>query len=222
MDLRRGRRGRSEGENAQLSCPVCFDDDVTESSYFPCGHSVCAACNASLLRRGFLACPTCRTPRDGVSQAAVEHANQERVRQNDEDERGNAGTGIGMTISHAGERYRILFFPDESQGSPFGTLGRPALGGRGARPVRSARTLRMAPPYHTRIQRYNGQRRTMRRREEEEGEPAEAGEEEENMENGENVPPGVEIGVGAMLQRLVNGLLVPTTLSEFLARRRRV
>jgi hypothetical protein len=62
----------------------------------------------------------------------------------------------------------------------------------------------------------------MRRREEEEGEPAEAGEEEENMENGENVPPGVEIGVGAMLQRLVNGLLVPTTLSEFLARRRRV
>jgi hypothetical protein len=218
MALRRGQGERAR-ENAREPCPVCFDEDVTERAYFQCGHSVCSACNATLLQRGFLACPICRTPREGVSQAAVEHSNRERTRQNEADERGDGGMGIGLTVSHAGERYRILFFPDESEGSPFATLGRqdmsgwPAPGGRGARamrPMRAARTLRLAPPYHMR-------RRSGRGQEEEE-----AGEVEEEEENRENRPPGVRMALDGPMEALVDGLLNPVNMQEFLARRQRV
>jgi len=188
-ELKRGR-GTHTRENAQAPCPVCFEEDVTERSHFPCGHSVCAACNATLLQRGFLACPTCRTPREGITQAAVDHANQQRTLQDqgrEDGAGGEMGRAMGLTVSHAGERYRILFFPDESQGSPFATLGRqdmsgwPAPGGRGARPLRAARTLRMMPPYHTRPPLSSVQNRTRRR----EGEQAEGGEEEEEEGEGE-------------------------------------
>ena len=217
---------------------MCFEEDVTERSHFPCGHFVCTACNATLLQRGFLNCPTCRTPRNGVSQAAVEHASQQRVLQNEADERGDGGMGVGMTISHAGQRYRILFFPDESQGSPFATLGRqdmggwPAPGGRGARamrPMRAARTLRMMPPYHSRSPLSSLQNRTRRREggqaEEEEEEEEEEGEgEEENREGAPRAhrPPGEPMTLDPSMERLVDGLLNPVDVSEFLARRQRV
>jgi len=197
---------------------VCFEEDVTERSHFPCGHSVCTACNATLLQRGFLACPTCRTPREGITQAAVDHANQQRTLQDQgrEDGGGEMGRAMGLTVSHAGERYRILFFPDESQGNPFATLGRqdmggwPAPGGRGARPVRpmrAARTLRIAPPYHTRPSARRG---------------AEEEEEEGEGENQENRPPGVRMALDPSMERLVDGLLNPVDVPEFLARRQRV
>ena len=216
-ELKRGRGARAR-ESAQAPCPVCFEEDVTERSHFPCGHSVCTACNATLLQRGFLACPTCRTPREGVSQAAVDHANQQRTLQDQGREDGGAGTPIGLTVSHAGERYRILFFPDESQGSPFATLGRqdmsgwPAPGGRGARPIRPMRGAhaRIAPPYHTRP--------SARGRAEQE----EEAEEEGGEENRENRPPGVRMALDPSMERLVDGLLNPVDVPEFLARRQRV
>ena len=218
--LSRTRGARAREEDGPAQCPVCFEENVTERAHFPCGHFVCADCNTSLLRRGFLACPTCRTPRDGVSEAAVEHANRERTRQNEEEERGDAGMGIGMTVSHAGQRYRILFFPDESHGSPFATLGRqdmggwPAPGGRGARPLRAARTVRAAPPYHTRhaapMARFRAERT--------EAEERDGSESEEE----ENRPPGVRMRLDGALADLVDGLLNPVDVPEFLARRQRV
>lgn len=200
---------------------MCLEENLTERSYFPCGHFVCASCNTTLLQRGFLCCPTCRTPREGVSQDAVEHANQQRTLQDQEDERGDGGMGVGMTISHAGQRYRILFFPDESQGSPFATLGRqdmggwPAPGGRGARPLRAARTIRTTPPYHTRRQPPAARSRA-RRNEAEEGNGSESDEEAENR------PPGVRMRLDGPMADLVDGLLNPVDVSEFLARRQRV
>ena len=59
-------------------CPVCFE--VKDEQFFPCGHFVCSACEAEMTRRGLLACPTCRTPREGVSRAEVEQLNHSRVR----------------------------------------------------------------------------------------------------------------------------------------------
>jgi len=85
---------------------------------FPCGHSVCAECNDKMLARRFLSCPTCRTPREGVSERQVEAANQARVdmhaRQDDGWEEDRPGVG----------RYGpMMFFPDESGGAnPFGVL----------------------------------------------------------------------------------------------------
>lgn len=58
-------------------CPVCFE--VKDNHFFPCGHFVCSACEAEMTRRGFLACPTCRTPRAGISQAEAERSNHTRV-----------------------------------------------------------------------------------------------------------------------------------------------
>lgn len=186
---------------------MCFEEAVTERAHFPCGHSVCSACNATLLQRGFLACPTCRTPREGVSQAAVEHSNSERTRQNEADERGDGGMGVGMTISHAGQRYRVLFFPDESEGSPFATLD--MSGARPMRPMRAARTLRMMPPYHARPSARRG------------AVEAEEGNESES-EGDENRPPGVPMRLDPSMEALVDGLLSPVELPEFLARRARV
>ena len=233
MALRRAR-GSSEREHAQAPCPVCFEEDVTERSHFPCGHSVCSACNATLLQRGFLACPTCRTPREGVTQAAVDHANQQRTLQDQGEGNGGAGTPVGLTVSHAGERYRILFFPDESEGSPFATLGRqdmsgwPAPGGRGARtvrPMRAARTLRIAPPYHTRNA--SAVRRGVRDGAGDAGGGGSEGEEEEEeqeeQEDQENrPPPGVRMRLDGPMADLVDGLLNPVDVPEFLARRQRV
>lgn len=163
-----------------------------------------------MLQRGFLNCPTCRTPREGVTQAAVEHANQQRTLQDQEDERGDGGMGVGMTISHAGQRYRILFFPDESQGSPFATLGRQDMSGAGPiRPMRAARTLRTTPPYHTRPSARRG------------AVEAEEGNESES-EGDENRPPGVPMRLDPSMERLIDGLLNPVDVPEFLARRQRV
>lgn len=209
MALRRGERA---SQPAREPCPVCFEEDLTERAHFPCGHFVCANCNASLLQRGFLSCPTCRTPREGMSQAAVEHANRERTRQNEANERGDEGMGVGMTISHAGQRYRVLFFPDESQGTPFSTLGR--QGTRGARPVRTAaRTLRAAPPYHNRQPPIS--RTRAGRNEGQEGSESEG-------EGDENSPPGALMTLDGPMANLVDGLLNPVDVTEFLARRQRV
>lgn len=233
MALRRAGRA---SEHAHAPCPVCFEENVTERSHFPCGHSVCTACNATLLQRGFLACPTCRTPREGITQAAVDHANEQRTLQDQGEENGGAGTGtapaIGMTVSHAGDRYRILFFPDASEGNPFATLGRQDMsgwpapggpGGRGARPMRlmrAARTLHIAPPYHTRHARAG--RRGERNGEGADGGGSEGEEQEDEEENRENRPPGVRMRLDGPMANLVNGLLNPVDLPEFLARRQRV
>ncbi len=102
---------------------MCLECCRTEDKFrFPCGHAVCGACDAHMTRRGFLACPTCRTPREGVSQLEVDASNNARVlRENQAEERAAPGM---MGVYAGGRAYEVLFFPDESDGNdPFRVLG---------------------------------------------------------------------------------------------------
>jgi len=122
-------RGASAGGEP---CPVCFEP-VTDPSAFPCGHVVCGACNAQLERRAFLACPTCRTPRAGVSVREVNAAAERRVLADEHREAAEADNSAYLTITRAGERFNVMFFPTEDRANPMLTIGsrlRPA--GRGA------------------------------------------------------------------------------------------
>ncbi len=60
-------------------CPVCLE--AKDKQFFPCGHFVCSSCETEMARRGLLSCPTCRTPREGVSRAEVEQLNISRVQE---------------------------------------------------------------------------------------------------------------------------------------------
>lgn len=120
----RGRRGGgrvSSERSAERSCPVCMEAPRTEDEWFcfPCGHGICAECNDKMLTRRFLACPTCRTPREGVSERQVEVANQARVDRDafrDDGWEENDAPSVGRYGS-------TIFFPDESGGAnPFGPL----------------------------------------------------------------------------------------------------
>ena len=63
-----------------------------------------------MLERQFLSCPTCRTPREGVSPQQVEAANRSRA------EQGNEPPQVARFAA-------TIFFPDESGGAnPFGPL----------------------------------------------------------------------------------------------------
>jgi hypothetical protein len=88
---------------------------------FPCGHSICAECNDKMISHRFLSCPTCRTPREGVSQGQVDAANRARTERHAEQE------GARSLVLRAGnQEVRVMFFPDESDGvDPFGVLGVP-------------------------------------------------------------------------------------------------
>jgi hypothetical protein len=117
----RGRNGGPSGRNAERSCPVCMEAPRTEHEWFcfPCGHGICAECNDKMITRRFLACPTCRTPREGFSERQVEAANQARV-----DTDAFRDGGFEENDAPGVQRYGpTIFFPDESQGAnPFGPL----------------------------------------------------------------------------------------------------
>ena len=67
-----------------FDCPVCFEpyDELDRSRVvWPCGHAVCTRCDADMATNGLHMCPTCRTPRAGMSAAeATHHAEQARLR----------------------------------------------------------------------------------------------------------------------------------------------
>ena len=87
---------------------------------FPCGHSICAECNDKMISHRFLSCPTCRTPREGVSERQVEAANQARV-----DMHAREDGAWDDQLPGVGRYGPTMFFPDESGGAnPFGVLTR--------------------------------------------------------------------------------------------------
>ena len=113
---RRSARGREERDE-ELACPVCMEHTKNHWFSFPCGHSICEDCNNQMLARRFLSCPTCRTPREGVSQRQVEAANQARVDMHAHED------GWEEDTPRVGRYGPIMFFPDESGGAnPFGVL----------------------------------------------------------------------------------------------------
>lgn len=60
-------------------CPICFENK--DRHFFPCGHFVCSSCETEMASRGLLACPTCRTPREGISRAELEQLNHSSVQE---------------------------------------------------------------------------------------------------------------------------------------------
>lgn len=99
-------------------CPVCMESTKDDCVCFPCGHTVCAMCDEKMLARQFLACPTCRTPRAGISQTQVESANRARV-QGDMEQEG------GALVFRANESnlLHVMFFRNQTDGAnPFGPL----------------------------------------------------------------------------------------------------
>ena len=114
LRTRRQSSGRARGGGGtcdeERGCPVCMEPTKDDWFAFPCGHSICAECNDKMLERQYLSCPTCRTPREGVSPQQVEAANRSRA------EEGNDALHV---VRHAS----TIFFPDESGGAnPFGVL----------------------------------------------------------------------------------------------------
>ena len=110
-------RGRASGRE-ERACPVCMEHTKNNWFSFPCGHSVCAECDEKMLARRFLSCPTCRTPREGVSERQVEAANQARV-----DMHARQDDGWEEDMPSVGRYGPVMFFPDESGGAnPFGVL----------------------------------------------------------------------------------------------------
>ena len=179
------------------SCPVCFEK-VTERSFFACGHFVCATCNATLLQRGFLACPTCRTPRAGVSQEAVENANHNRSLENLAEENPFAAVAAAF-----------LFFPSEG---PF------TVSGNSVRPLRTTRTRWSWPPYHTR----RAAASTTQERAAHSTIPNDPQGNQEESQGNQTDTGGAPMELDPVMARLVAGLLGPTDLQDFLARRRDV
>ena len=114
--LPHAKRKVSDREQEESSCPVCMDPTKDDWFSFPCGHLICSECNEKMVARSFLACPTCRTPREGVSERQVESANRSRVAMHAEQDAGTLWAANGIQLA-------MLFFPDETGGAnPFTPL----------------------------------------------------------------------------------------------------
>jgi len=181
-------RERGESSAEERTCPVCMEHTKNNWFSFPCGHSICDDCNGQMLARRFLACPTCRTPREGVSQRQVEIANQARVDVDDEND-----------AVHANRYGSTIFFPDESGGAnPFASL------------VHAVGPTLPTPPVLT--------------PEEEDEALAQVLQAEEMV--GRHLPSTrvttAPLAVRGPMRALIDGLMTPGTVGEFLAQREAV
>ena len=109
---------------AALECPVCFhvlnQDRGTEATTWPCGHVICRTCDAAMQRVNDLRCPTCRTPRAGVTRAQAEAA----ARANYEDS--YMPQTMHVLAARRGPSH-VIFFPSEHTAStPFDVIDRVA------------------------------------------------------------------------------------------------
>jgi len=189
-------------------CPVCMTAyDPAEGRprvRFPCGHAVCAACDARMRDRAFHTCPTCRTPREGVTRAQADLAAQSRVLADQARERseGLPAAGVSGVVEHNGNQYEILFFASQAEGDPFDVL-------RTVAPPARSRRFRIDDGDHPRFH-----------------QPVDALDEEEQVEELNRTirpqrqgPPAVEgVEIGGPLGALVHELMLPGDLSTFLAR----
>ena len=167
---------------------MCLEPTKNNRFSFPCGHGICTDCNDKMLARQFLACPTCRTPREGVSQRQVEMANQSRADPNPFENDAN-----GFNTAHAS----TIFFPDESGGAnPFNVL-----------------TERIGAPLYS--PHFNNQPQ------DEDEALARVLQAEEDV--GQRLPlqrtTSVRYAVHGPMRELVDRLLSPVPMSEFLAQR---
>ena len=105
-------------------CPVCFEafasghNSLRSRSLWPCGHAVCRECDRRMSGNGLHRCPTCRTPREGMSSQAAALAAQtaalaQRAR---EAAAANGGypTGVQSVLTHGGRNYEVIFFASQA------------------------------------------------------------------------------------------------------------
>lgn len=184
-------------------CPVCMTAyDPAEGRprvRFPCGHAVCAACDARMRDRAFHTCPTCRTPREGVTRAQADLAAQSRVLADQARERseGLPAAGVSGVVEHNGNQYEVLFFASQAEDDPFDVL-------RTVAPPARSRRFRIDDGDHPRFH-----------------QPVDALDEEEQVEELQRQrgpPPAEAVEIGGPLGALVHELMQPGDLSTFLAR----
>jgi hypothetical protein len=220
----RGKRSEPEQEeddDGAPKCPVCFHPYGAEADHqqycFPCGHAVCAGCDGRMRNRGFHTCPTCRTPREGVTRAEADLAAQSRVLTDQARDRAEElGVPPGLTpnvsgvVEHNGNQYEIMFFASEAEGDPFDVL-------RAVAPAARTSTL----PTLARSRRFridDGDHPNFHR-------PVDALAEEEEVEEAHrSIAQQLRTGstgpvqIGGPLGELVRELVQPGDLSTFLAR----
>ena len=174
---------------------------------FPCGHCVCNACDQRLKERSFYACPTCREPRAGISRAQVDAAATARVRRDEMRDRVADGfwpqssESFG-SVEHNGQRYEIIFLPDESEGrTPFDVIRTVANSAPNIISPRmvSRRTVNHRPAEQQPVIDLTG--------DDEEGEPVER---PQPVRRGVALPP--------VLAEMITEMLQPTHLPQWLRR----
>jgi len=171
--------------------------------------------------RGFHTCPTCRTPREGVTRAEADLAAQSRVLTDQARERaeelgvppGVAPNASGV-VEHNGNQYEILFFASEAEGDPFDVLRAVAPAARTSMlpTLARSRRFRIDDGDHPNFQR-----------------PVDALAEEEEVEElnrtmrpQRQAVPAEAVELGGPLGALVHELVQPGELSTFLARHEEV
>ncbi|MAQ22653.1 MAG: hypothetical protein CMK83_00380 [Pseudomonadales bacterium] len=103
-------------------CCVCLEPINSDNPVvWPCGHRICAACDARMRAHQLHTCPTCRTPREGYTTESARNAR----------ERQDAPTFFGIHVAADHSTIPIsqpsgpalIFFPSEAGGSgPAGIL----------------------------------------------------------------------------------------------------
>ena len=199
---------RSESRAAADPCPVCLEALTEDQFRFPCGHGVCGGCEQRLASHNFLSCPTCRTPRQGVSQGEVERANTARAlldTQHDE-----------LVVFAGGRQFQVLFFPDESEGQhPFG----PLMGSGSLTSLHEA-----THPRNERPRQHGAADAATQEAALAAAEAALVADEASRGPLGPDNPhgAGTQLTLRGPLRDLVESLMRPTSMPEFLAQRERV
>ena len=204
---------------------MCMQPLTDVPNALRCGHVVCVECDKELLERDFLNCPVCRTPRDGVTEAEVQRANQLRDLRNRFDGSLSVATTPGTAMA------ATIFFPSEAaQFLPLTPVARTrsAAGRRALRPnpmrATALRVTGIASPRPRRVQR-RGRANEAAGAEVAEGQAAPGGEDGEESEDDEGDEAGIRVGEVVLepaLQNLIAALTRPGTTGEFIDLRRMV
>lgn len=132
------KRGVVSDEEEDQTCPVCYETLTkvpslegrgrgdSNTSCFPCGHTICSRCDDQLNKRGFHTCPICRTVRDGWDQQSANLARDFARIQEQSQESGNSLQYLGSRMINGSNnsRYEVIFLSNEAEGTPFGPIQR--------------------------------------------------------------------------------------------------
>ena len=124
-------RERETRRRETRDCVVCMESmqqrgPRTEIHPFQCAHSICRTCDANMARRDLNRCPTCRTPRRGMSASEAEPIPDPALDEPLPVFHGILGHGYP---SRNRPRPRVVFFPRQPPVDAAGNELRDAAGG---------------------------------------------------------------------------------------------